>query len=193
MMEKPDITDLLSEKPGIKYPCAKRHIALARENPAELYPDLDFFIKLLDTDNKIIKWTAIDIIGALAQVDSTGEIDKLIGRIIGLLATGNMITANHAVSSLTDIALAKPEYGQKITDEFLKVEHYNYDTDECRNIVIGKVILALGRFSGKLEDNEPVLQFISRQTQNTRNATAKEAGQLLRKINYKTRKAPVSS
>ncbi|MFC2070804.1 hypothetical protein ACFLTB_06520 [Chloroflexota bacterium] len=191
-MEKPDINDLLSEKPGIKYPCARQLIALSKEYPAELNPHLGFFVELLDSENKIIRWTAIDIIGALARVDDAGAIDNLLDRIIGLLSTGNMITANHAVSALTDIALAKQEYGQRITGELLKVEHYDYDTDECRNIVIGKVILALGKFSDKLEDNKAMLGFVSRQTNNTRNATARKAEQLLRKINRKTNKTLVS-
>ncbi len=191
-MEKPDINDLLSDKPRIKYTCAKKLIALARENPVELYPDLDFFIGLLDSDNKIIKWTAIDIIGALARADNGRKIDNILDRIIGLLNTGNMITANHAVSALADIALVKQEYLPRITGELLKVEHYDYDTDECRNIVIGKVILALSKFSYKLEDNKAVLEFISRQTKNTRNATAKKAGQFLRKINRKKNETLVS-
>jgi hypothetical protein len=135
---------------------------------------------------------AIDIIGALAGVDREGEIDKLLGRIIGFLDAGNMITANHAISALTDIALAKPEHGRKITDELLKVEHYDYETDECRNIAIGKVILALGKFPLNPEDEETLLRFTERQTANTRNATAKKAARFLRKINLTKKELPVS-
>ena len=191
-MGKPDIKDLLSEKARIKYACARKLITFARENPVELYPDLGFFVQLLDSDNKIIRWTAIDVIGALARADNGRKIDNILDRIIGLLNTGNMITANHAAAALSDIALAKPEYLPGITGELLKVEHYDYDTDECRNIVIGKVILALSKFSDKLDTNKAVLEFISRQTKNTRNATAKKAEQFLRKINRKKNKTLVS-
>jgi hypothetical protein len=191
-MDKLNLNDLLSDKARTKYSGAKRLIALSREDPAELYPHLDFFVKLLDSENKIIRWTAIDVVGALAAVDREGEIDKLLGRIIGFLDTGNMITANHAISALTDIAMAKPEHRRKITDELLKVEYYDYETDECRNIAIGKVILALGKLPRNPEDEETTLRFVGRQTTNTRNATAKKAAQFLRKTNRTKKELPVS-
>jgi hypothetical protein len=182
-MEKLNLTDLFSEDPKIKYGCSKSLIALAKANPAEIYPNLDFFVKLLDSENKILKWTAIDVIGALAKVDGVKAVDKLKGRLIGLLKAGNMITAHHAITALTDIALAKPEYQAEITDELLKVEHYNYDTDECRNITIGKAILAISNYFDNLEEKETTIEFVRRQTKNTRNATRKKAEQFLKKYN----------
>ena len=142
-MEKINLADISSRDPKIKYGCAKNLLAVAKENPAEIYPELDFFVELLDSENNIIKWTAIDIIGRLARVDEAKKIDTLLERLFGLLNTGKMITANHAIMALADIALARPEHQQKITDELLKVECYNYDTDECRNIAIGAVIQAI--------------------------------------------------
>jgi hypothetical protein len=182
-MGKINFTDLLSEDPKIKYGCAKNLLTLAKEKPAELYSELDFFVELLDSENKILKWTAIDIIGALAKVDKARTVDKLMGRIVGLLNTGNMITANHAIMALADIARARPEYQLAITDELLKVERYNYDTVECRNIAIGKVILAISTYFNNLKDQEAVIEFIRRQTKNTRNATKKKAEQFLKRYN----------
>jgi len=180
-MEKIDFIDLSSNDPKVKYGCTKNLLALAKENPAELYSELDFFVELLDSENKIIRWTAMDVIGALAKVDKARAIDKLMGRIVGLLNTGNMITAHHAIAALTDIALARPEYQPAISNELLKVEHYNYDTVECRNITIGKVILAISTYFNNLKDQETVIEFIRRQTQNTRNATRKKAEQFLKR------------
>ncbi len=180
-MGKINFDDLLSKDPKIKYGCAKNLLTVAKENPAEIYPHLDFFVKLLDSENKILKWTAIDIIGHSAKVDNAKAIDKLMGRLFRLLSAGNMITAHHAITALTDIALAKPEYQAEITSELLKVEHYNYDTDECRNISIGKVILAISTYFDELEYKEAAIEFVRRQTENTRNATKKKAEQFLRK------------
>ncbi len=180
-MGKVNFDDLLSKDPKIKYGCAKNLLAVAKENPAEIYPNLDFFVKLLDSENKILKWTAIDVIGALARVDNAKAIDKLMDKLFELLSAGNMITAHHAITALTDIALAKPEYKAKITNELLKVEHYNYDTDECRNIAIGKVILAISTYFNNLEDKEAAIEFARQQIKNTRNATKKKAEQFLRK------------
>jgi hypothetical protein len=180
-MEKINLADLSSKDPKIKYGCAKNLLAVSKENPAEIYPNLDFFVELLDNENKIIRWTAIDIIGNLARVDGAKKIDTLMEKLFGLLNTGNMITANHAIMALADIALARPEHQKKITDELLKVEHYNYDTDECRNITIGTVIRAIGSYFNEFEDREDTIEFVRRQTQNSRNATKKKAEKFLPK------------
>jgi len=173
--------DLTSKDPKIKYGCAKNLLATTKDNPAKLYPNIDFFVELMGDENRILKWTAIDIIGLLSKIDKEKKIDNLMDKLFGFLNTGNMITANHAIAALTDMALAKPEYQKIITDELLKIEHYNYETDECRNIALGKVILAIGSYFDRLKDKKIVIEFVEQQTKNTRNATKKKAEKFLRK------------
>ncbi len=180
-MQEINLADLSSRDSKIKYGCAKNLLAVAKENPAEIYPNLDFFVELLDSENNIIKWTAIDIIGHLARVDGAKKIDALLGRLFGLLNTGKMITANHAIMALADIAVARPEHRQKITDELLKVESYNYDTDECHNIAMGTAIQAIDLYFSELKDRKAAIDFVRQQTQNSRNATRKKAEKFLAK------------
>ena len=182
-MVKINLADLSSKDPKVKYGCAKNLLAVAKEKPSEIYPELDFFVELLDSENNIIKWTAIDIIGHLARVDEAKKVDALLGKLLALLNTGKMITANHAIMALADIAMAKPEHQKKITDELLKVEHYNYDTDECRNIAMGAVIQAIDSYFSELKDKGAAIEFARRQTQNSRNAVKKKAEKFL--ANYK--------
>jgi hypothetical protein len=123
----------------------------------------------------------MDVIGALAGVDRDGAVVKLLDRMAGLLNAGNMITANHAIAALGAIARARPEYQARITGELLKVEHYSYDTAECRNIALGQVLLALGTYFTGLADKKAALAFVERQTANTRPATRKKAEHFLKK------------
>lgn len=181
-MREVDLKDLSSKDPKIKYGCAKNLLAVAKDNPAELYPHFDYFVQLLDNDNSIIKWTAIDIIGHLSKVDKKKKVDNLLDKLFGLLNTGKLITAAHAITALADIAIAKPEYQMKVTNELLKVEHYNYDTVECRNIALGKVVLAISSYFNQLKDKNEVIKFVERQTKNARVATKKKAEQFLKKI-----------
>lgn len=181
MVRKVNLKDLSSKDPKIKYSCTKRLLDIAKNNPIELYHNFDYFAGILDSDNQILKWTAIDIIGYMSKVDGEKKVDKLMGKLFELLNAGKLITAAHAISALTDIAVAKSEYEGKITEELLKVENYCYDTIECRNIAIGKVILAISRYSEQLKD-KAVIEFLLRQTKNTRNATKKKAEQFLKKL-----------
>jgi hypothetical protein len=176
-----NLADLESKDPTVKYACSRNILALARKDPAALYPDRDAFFRLLDNDNRILRWTAISAIGALAMVDRSGNIDAWVDRLVKFLNAGNMITANNAIAALADIALARPEQRRRIAAELIKVEQYDYDTPECRNIAIGKAIMAIGTYYSGLNDKRGVVEFVKRQTGNTRNATKKKAEQFLKK------------
>jgi hypothetical protein len=104
----------------LKYETVKEYANTAKENPKKIYPEIKKFIGLLDNQNNILKWTAMDIIGYCAEVDIDKKIDKIINKIIKQLNCGKMVTAAHAISSLTDIALGKPEYRNKIINGILK-------------------------------------------------------------------------
>jgi hypothetical protein len=175
------LKDLTSNNPKVKYACAKRLTVLAELNPGRLYPRLDFFINMLDHENQILKWTAIDIVGHLTESDKIKKIDRILKRLFGFLNAGKLITAGHAITALAGIATAKPKYRGKITNELLKVEHYKYDTDECRNIVIGIAIKAIGPFFAELKDRKTVIDFVKRQLKNRRHATQIKAEQFLKK------------
>jgi hypothetical protein len=136
---------------------------------------------MLDHENQILKWTAIDVIGHLAKSDKIKNTDRILKKLFGLLNAGKLITAGHAITALAGIAKAKPKYRGRITSELLKVERYKYDTDECRNIVIGIVIKAIGPFYPELKDKRAVIAFVKRQIKNRRNATRKKVEQFLKK------------
>lgn len=176
-----NLKDLSSKNPKVKYACAKRLTVLAAINPAKLYPRLEFFMEMLNHENQILKWTAIDIVGHLAESDKIKNLDRILKRLFGFLNAGRLITAGHAAQALAGIAKAKPKYRGKITNELLKVERYKYDTDECRNIVIGIVIQAIGTLYPELKDNRAVIAFAKRQLRNRRNATRKKSEQFLKK------------
>jgi hypothetical protein len=177
--------DLLSEDPKVKYGCAKSLLTVAKNRPEELHPHFEYFAKLLGINNQILKWTAIDIIGHLSKVDKEKKVDQLMDTLFGLLNTGKLITANHAIGALANVALAKPTYQSRITKELLKVERYTYDTDECRNIALGKVIIAISSYFNQLKEKKGVIEFVERQTRNKRNATKKKAKQFLKRLEKK--------
>lgn len=176
------LNDFFSKTAKTKYASTKRAIAISKDNPSELYPDFDFFVGLLNNENQIIKWTAIQVIGNLSKVDKRKKIDKLLPKLISFLNCGKMITANNTILALSEIALNKPEYQEKIFKELIKVEHYNYDTLECRNVALGKVVLALEKFKDKIKDKKDILEFLERQTSNTRAPVKKRAIKLLEKL-----------
>ncbi len=173
--------ELSSSDPKTKYGAAKAILGQAKTDPASLYPHAKFFEDLLECDNNILKWTAIDVVGSLAAVDTEARIAKNTGRLVSFLSAGKMITANHAIAALARFAQAYPRRREAITGELMKVERCEYDTEECRNIALGNVVLALDSYFDDIRDKQGVVAFVERQTANSRNATAKKARAFLKK------------
>jgi hypothetical protein len=182
-----NLPDLLSNIADVKYPCTKRAIAISKEAPQDLYADFDFFVELLDNKNRLLKWTAIRVLGNLSQDDPENKIRKVIPEFYRYLKGPEMITASNTIKTLGMVARSKPEYRIEIMKELLKVEdaeYYNKGelSPECLNIAIGNVIEVYGQFPAELASHEPMVKFVERQLENTRPSVVKRAEKVMKKI-----------
>jgi putative endonuclease len=182
---------LSSLDPAVKYGAAKALMTAAREDPEALRPHTDYFVGLLESDNSILKWTAIDILGCVAGV-SGARIDFPVKKLFAMLDSGRLITANHAIAAMAAIAAARPGYRARITTELLKVGGYAYETEECRNIVLGKAILGFGSYVDRVSDRKEIVDFVRRHANNPRSATSKKALAFLKKYGSEEDSAPLS-
>jgi hypothetical protein len=64
----------------------------------------------------------------------------------------------------------------------LSVEDIPLPTDECRNILRGKVILTFARYFEQSSLKKDMLEFARKQVENSRQATALKARQFLKKF-----------
>ena len=187
-MSKINLQNFFSKNPKIKYSCAKQAVEISKNTPEELYPDLDFLLQFLDGENKILKWTAIIVIGNLSRVDKQKKVDALIPKLITFLPDKSMITAANTIQSLSVIAMNKPEHLDVILKELLKVEKAKYYSSkgevspECTNVAIGHVINSLSKFGELVLKRNEVIDFLKRQTKNTRIKVQKSAQLLLDNI-----------
>lgn len=172
-----------STNPRIRYGCAKILRLISEETPERLYPKIDFFIQLLNSDLKIIKWNAMDVLANLTKVDTENKFDTIFDKYYGFLSDDVMITVGHVVDNSGRIAKAKPHLTLKITSELLKIEKIPtrpHLTQECKNILLGKTILAFGMYFDQIENKDEVISFVKRQLNNTRNATKVKAEKFLK-------------
>ena len=165
----------------IKYGCAKALRLVSEERPELLYPRFDFFVGLLDNENKILQWEAAFVLSQLAHVDSDGRFAAIFDKYFSPIAGPVMITAANVIRGGARIAQAKPQLADRIAAEVVRVAQARYQTRECRNVAIGHAILALGDFVDRLNAPGPALQFVRRQLRNPRPATRKKAKQFLKR------------
>ncbi len=174
-----------SKLPRVKFGCSKILLLLSEKHPDLLRGKMDRIAEPINGENQILKWNAIAILGNLAAADPALQIENLLRRLYGFISCGELITANTAITALGKIGRAYPEQRRRITSQLLKTEHAAFDTDECRNIAIGKAVLALEMFTDPLNPGKPVLEFVRRQTDNRRSATANKAKAFMRKCTRK--------
>jgi hypothetical protein len=171
---------LKADKPRVKYGCAKALRLISEQRPDVLYPHFDFFVHLLDHENKILQWDAAFVLSHLARVDGNDKFSAIVTRYFIAIPGPVMITAANVIRGGARIAQAKPHLADRIAAEILKVATARYQTPECRNVAIGHAILALGAIRPLLRDPAPVAQFVRKQTRNRRPATRRKAEQFLR-------------
>jgi hypothetical protein len=166
----------------IRFGCSKALLLLSSNAPDRLYPWVDRLAELLKHDNRILKWNGIAILGNLAALDGGRKIQPLLPTLFSFLSCGELITANISIEALGKIAKACPKIRGAIIKELLGVEHHTFATPECRNIALGKVLLALDKCIDPENTPNDVVEFAERQTGNRRPATGKKAATFWRKL-----------
>lgn len=183
-MEALDFEKLTSSDTKVKYGFVNELLSMGREHPQDLYPYLPHIVALLDSGNNILQWTGLDLLGLLIAVDTDHRIRPLLPRLYRYLNTGKMITTNHAVWALFEIAKVESDDQNEILGEILKTQEYRYDTEECKNIVYGNIIKGASAIYPNIKDEstkKKFYDFIGRQTANSRNATKKKAEAFIKK------------
>lgn len=178
----PQLEKLESKDPKVKYGYAKELTLMATAEPLLLLPYYSDWIRLLHHPNNIIKWTAIDIVGLLSEVDMEGTTLTALPTIIELLHSGKLITSGHAIGALCLIAKNNPSLTNGLIAELLTVTNDEYDTIECSNIAVGHVLKGLMHLTPYIAHNASVHKFIKHALINSRNATRTKAIKLLKKM-----------
>jgi hypothetical protein len=167
--------------PAIKYKCLKILNLISAQNPAVLYSYFEEFVKLLDSPKPIFKWNAIDIVANLSAADIDDKFGPLLDKFYGLMGEGSLITAAHVVESSAVIVKNRPDRESIVTSALLVVESIPLPTEECRNILRGKVITTFSQYFHLSVNKPALLEFAHQQISNSRPATHKKAAQFVLK------------
>lgn len=177
---------LSSQKASIRYGCANVLVDLSLAHPRELYPHMDAFKDLLNSEHRILVWSAMAILANLTKVDREKKFDAVFDKYYGFLNDEYMVTAANVVGNSGKIASAKSYLVPKITRELLKVEGIRttpHLTDECRRVICEKAIKSFEVFFDKVDSKDKVIAFVKRQRGSPRKTLRTEAERFLAKWN----------
>ena len=177
---------LKTQKGSIKFGCEKVLRLVSEQKPALIYPHFDIFAALLDSENNFLKWGAIKTTANLTPADSENKFEKIFAKYYALVTGPDMVTAANIVAGSVIIARAKPKLVEKISREILKVENAEYIhqgvlSEECQHVAFGHAIDAFTKFFDKIEEKQPVIEFIKKQLNNFRKPVAIRAEKFFKK------------
>jgi hypothetical protein len=173
-----------SSKPAIRYGCGKILMDVSQDQPEFLYPNMDFFITLLDSKYRILTWNAIIIIANLTRVDTEKKFDEIFEKYYRFLENDYMVTVANVVGNSWKIANAKPYLTKKITDKLLTVEHLSttpHLSEECKRVIIEHAIKTFDLLFPQIEQKEKVLLFVKKYRKSSRKTLRSASEEFLTK------------
>lgn len=175
------------KRANVRYGCSNVLLELSEEQPQVLYPDFDFFVKLLDSEHRILIWTAFGILANLAKVDDDKKFDAVFDKYYSFLDAEHMVTVANLVGASGKIAQAKPYLAPKITTELLKVQNLSttpYLTEECKRVIAQHAIASFDLYFDKIDNQqEQVIDFVKSCLGSSRKKLRTKAEKFLKKWN----------
>lgn len=142
---------------------------ISEEKPEFLYPQWDYFKKMLTSKNNYHKFIAIYILADLTKVDTENKFESIFEDYYGILAGDKVMTASHVALNSSKIAVNKPELQSKILDRLLDVD--NIHQGKHKELVKSYVIEALRKVYPEVKDKERVTNFIEKQLESSSSNT----------------------
>ncbi len=175
------------KKAAVRYGCSKILMDLSEDHPELLYPEFDFFVKLLDSKYRILTWTAFAVIANLTTVDVDKKFDTVFDKYYSFLDAEYMVTVANLVGNSGKIANAKPYLVPKITEELLKVQNLSttpHLTEECKKVIAQSAISSFDLFFDKIgPQKEQVIIFVKSHRSSSRKKLRITAEKFLKKWN----------
>lgn len=161
-----------------RFAAGKALCVTAEADPARVYPHVDAIVPLMRSDSKIVRWTAIRLLGALAPADGACRLETILGEYLAIIHSGDLISAVNVIQGAVRIAKSRPDLRDRILGQLLSVERATYKSAECRNVAIQKTLEALLELGPVVCGQRDVAAFVDRQRANPRAAAARCAAKI---------------
>lgn len=181
----PELIDgTASPKATVRYGCASVLMNLSAKYPGKLYPYMDRFVGLLDSEHRVLTWNALAIVAHLTAVDSQRKFDAIFDKYYSFLGNEYMVTVANTVGNSGEIAKNKPYLADRIAAELLKVQSLKITThltEECKLVIAQQAIKTFNTLINFTKNRKALLDFAEQYKSSSRDALQKEAQMFLRK------------
>jgi hypothetical protein len=163
-----------------RFNCFQVLYQISQEQPHALYPEWNYFVELLDSDNSYHRSIAAQLIANLAQADAENRLEGFFDRYFALLDDEKIITARQFAQHVGRIARAKPHLQARVAERLLAVDQTHH-TESRKDLLKGDIIAAFDEFFADSPDQERILAFVEQQLASSSPKTRKAAKAFLKR------------
>jgi HEAT repeat protein len=160
-----------------RYSSFKVLLRLSEEQPELLYPNWDFLVEMLDSDNAYQKLIAVRLVANLTRVDTENRFEKIFDKYYNLL-NDSVIVAGHITADSGKIARAKPKLQAEITARLLNIDK---TSQKHRGLIKAGAIESFGEYFEESKDKGKMIEFVKQQLDCESPKTRKKAREFLEK------------
>lgn len=153
---------------------------ISAERPELLYPQWNYFAKMLDSENTHSKYIAIYLIASLTRADTESKFEKIFDRYYRLLDDKSVIPSAHVARNSGKIVKAKPELEAKITGKLLTI-HGTHHKLSHRELIKSEAIEAFSEYFGEAKDQKKIMEFVNEQLKSKSPKARKNASEFLKR------------
>jgi hypothetical protein len=172
------LAGVASKDEAFRYNCFKVLRQISEDHPLILYPEWDYFIALLDSNNAYHRSIAVQILANLTSVDAQRRFEAIFDRYFDLLDDEKIIVTRYLVQSAGTIARAKPSLQARIAEMLLGIDKTHH---KHKDLIKGDAIQSFEAFFEDYPDKERILKFVEQQLECSSPKTRKTARAFLDK------------
>lgn len=169
-----------AKEDSIRYPNAIALEILSENNPEIVYPEWDFFVELLGSNNAYHKSIAISTISNLTVIDEEKKFKAVFYLFFKFIDDKSVIVARKLCIYAGRIAKAKPEFKTEITNILLSINETQHNPSR-KDLIKGDIIESFSEYFEDIKDKKKILEFVVTQQSSSSPSTVKKAKDFLSK------------
>jgi len=169
---------IISKDESIRYPNAIALEKLSKTNPSLIYPEWNYFVDLLKSENAFHRSIAVKTISNLTATDDQNKFEQIFEDFFNLLDDSKVMVSRSLVLNVGIIIKSKPTLKSKIINLLLNIDETHHPSGR-KDLIKGDILEIFGDYFEEISDKERITEFVKEQLKSSSPSTVKKAKKFL--------------
>ena len=159
VFQKGLLDDLVSKNDTYRYNCFKVLLQISESQPQVLYPQWDYFVGLLRSQNSYHRSIALRMLANLTCIDQDNRFDSIFDQYFEMLDDEKIVTARYLAQNAWKIARSRPDLQGRIIQKLLSVERTRFSQAQ-KDLLSADIIQSLNELYESAPEKQAILAFV---------------------------------